>query len=190
LQRCARRKERPRQQEEAKASLHNLPIPPDDMLNAVCNAPDRNAYTRPFLRDRRNPAFQPRNFARNPLSDPNFDALPVISTAGGPGPVDGTPIADNEVVLHVQWQHRSRTAKVLEFLVLASQVLAPGPCLCRGRGSRCHRGRVQSRQTRACVCCCYPSLLLSSLVRLLYFHSTAYGCRTAPERSRRRRLPD
>ena len=75
-------------------------------------------------RKRRLRGFQPRNFARSSL--PAFGPLPPAPSmaARGQGQVFGTRIAENEVLLRVQWQHRHRPTKVLEFNVLSSQTLS------------------------------------------------------------------
>ena len=71
-------------------------------------------------RRKKNAFLRPRNFAHNSLAA-------LTASTIGTAEVDATTdraINHDDVVLHVQWQHRSRPTKVLEFAVLASQTLA------------------------------------------------------------------
>ena len=78
---------------------------------------------------RKNDMLNPRNFARNP-----FSSIPQMVSKRAQGALslqndamtlgEETLIGENEVVLHVQWQHRSRTTKVLQYAVLGSQTMA------------------------------------------------------------------
>ena len=73
--------------------------------------------------------LNPRNFARNP-----FSSIPQMVSKRAQGALslqndamtlgEEALIGENEVVLHVQWQHRSRTTKVLQYAVLGSQTMA------------------------------------------------------------------
>ena len=75
---------------------------------------------------RKNDMLNPRNFARNPFSSiPQMVSKGALSLQNDAMTLgEEALLGENEVVLHVQWQHRSRTTKVLQYAVLGSQTMA------------------------------------------------------------------